>query len=74
MHVGNLQAAVGRLQDALDQLQLAWDQTRDQWQDENSRHIEEELLAPLAHEVKLSLPAIGQMSAALQQAVRECNE
>ena len=74
MHIGNLQAATGRLQDALDQLQLAWEQTRDQWQDENSRHIEEELLEPLAHEVKAAIPAIGQMAQALQHAVRECEE
>lgn len=74
MHVGNLQAAAGRLQDALDQLLVVWEQTRDQWQDENSRHIEEELLAPLAQQVKASIPIIGQMSQALQQAARECNE
>lgn len=74
MHVGNLQAASGRLQDALDQLLLAWDQTREQWHDENARHIEEELLEPIAKELKASIPAIGQMSQLLQQAVRECNE
>ena len=74
MHTGNLQAASGRLQDALEQLLLAWEQTRDHWHDENSRHLEEEVLAPLAHEVKQAIPAIGQMSLALQQAFRECNE
>lgn len=74
MHVGNLQAAAGRLQDALDQLQLAWQRTRNEWCDENSRFVEEELLQPLAEEVKGALPAIGLMSQTLQQAVRECNE
>ncbi len=74
MHVGNLQAAAGRLQDALDQLQLAWQRTRNEWRDENSRFVEEELLQPLAEEVKGALPAIGLMSQTLQQAVRECNE
>jgi hypothetical protein len=74
MHLGNLQAAAGRLQDALEQLQLAWDQTGEQWRDENSRRIQEELLEPLAHEVLAAIPAIGQMSQALQQAARECNE
>lgn len=74
MHVGNLQAAAGRLQDALDQLHLAWQRTCEEWRDENSRYIEEELLQPLAEEVKGALPAIGLMSQTLQQAVRECGE
>jgi hypothetical protein len=74
MLIGDLQAAAGRLQDALEQLLVAWDQTRDQWRDENSRHIEEEILAPLAQEVKGAIPTIGQMSQALQQAARECEE
>ena len=74
MHVGNLQAAAGRLQDALEKLQLAWEQTRDHWRDENARFLEEELLRPLEREVKLAVPAIGQMSQVMQQAVRECEE
>jgi division protein CdvB (Snf7/Vps24/ESCRT-III family) len=74
MHVGNLQAAAGRLQDALDQLQRAWQRTCDEWRDENSRSVEEELLQPLAEEVKGALPAIGLMSQTVQQAVRECSE
>ena len=74
MQTGNLQAAAGRLQDALEQVLRAWEQTRDQWHDENSRHIEEKILAPLAQAVTGSIPFIGQMSQALQQAARECNE
>lgn len=74
MQVGNLQAAAGRLKDALDQLQLAWQRTREEWRDENSRSLEEELLQPLAEEVKGALPAIDLMSQTLQRAVRECSE
>lgn len=74
MQTGNLQAASGRLQDALEQLLLAWEQTSDQWRDENSRHIEDDILAPLAQAVSGSIPFIGQLSQALQQAARECNE
>lgn len=74
MHIGNLQAAAGRLQDALEQLQLAWDRAGEDWRDENSRRVQEELLAPLAHEVLSAVPAIGQMSQSLQQAVRECSD
>lgn len=74
MHTGNLQAAAGRLQDALEQLQLAWNQTGEHWRDDNSRHIQAELLDPLAHEVLAAIPAIGQMSTSLQQAFRECQE
>jgi hypothetical protein len=74
MHTGNLQAAAGRLQDALEQLLIAWERTGEHWRDENSRRIQVELLDPLAHEVLAAVPAIGQMSTSLQQAVRECQE
>lgn len=74
MHPGNLQAASGRLQDALEQWLIAWEQTRDQWQDENSRHIEEDMLAAVAKDVKGTIPMIGQLTQALQQAKRECEE
>lgn len=74
MRVGNLHSAAGRLQDALEQLQLIWQNTSEQWRDDNSRRIEEELLRPLAEEVRGALPAIGLMSQSLQQAARECGE
>lgn len=74
MHPGNLNAAAGRLQEALEALQLAWQNAQDQWQDENSRHIEETLLRPIANEISKALPAISHMTQVLAQAERELTE
>lgn len=74
VHPGNLQAAAGRLQEALEKLQRAWSAASDEWRDENSRHIEEQLLAPLSAEVSAALPAIDHLAQTLARAARECEE
>jgi hypothetical protein len=74
MHVGNLQAAAGRLHEALEALQLQWETTREQWQDDNARHIDVNLLTPLAREISVALPSIAMMSQAFAQAHREVSE
>jgi hypothetical protein len=74
MNPGNLQAASGRLQEALEKLQLAWSTAREEWRDENSRHLEEEILEPLAAEVAAAIPTIGHLTQTLAQARRECEE
>lgn len=74
MHLGNIQAAAGRLQEALEALQLSWQKAADAWHDERSQYVEEKQLKPIAEQVTISVPAIGQMSQVLAAASRELND
>lgn len=74
MNLGNVQAGAGRLQEALESLQRVWADTAEHWQDDNSRHIEEQHLRPVAEEVSAALTAIGHLSTVLQTARRELEE
>lgn len=74
MRGGNLQSGSGQLQEAFEKLQEAWAATREHWSDQNAVAFEETYLKTIAEEVSHSLPAIGQMSQTLGNAVRECEE
>ena len=69
MQPGNIVAASGRLQEAAQQLQLAWGTTSDSWNDAASRRFEEDHLRPLFEAINVALPALSQLSQAMQQAL-----
>ena len=72
MRIADLTTGVSQLRDSLEQLQRIWSDTEQHWRDENSRHLEEEHLQPLAREVAAAYPVIHELAVVLAQAEREC--
>lgn len=72
MSVVDLSSPAAKIHAAIKDLQIAWGQATEKWHDENSRHFEEQCLAPLAMTAKLSLDAIGRMSEQIQRAEHAC--
>ena len=74
MHPGNIVAAGGRLQEAMEQLQIAWGGVREHWNDGVAQHFEEQHIRPIVERINVAMPALTQMSQALQQALIQCGE
>lgn len=72
MRIADLTSGTSQLRDALETLQRKWQDARQSWNDENSRNIEENHLAPLGREVAQAFPVIQNLAAVLAQAERDC--
>lgn len=72
MPAGNLSSSISMLRDANEKLKAAWLRTSDLWKDANSRHFEEECLAPLDPNVRIALEAAGRMTEVLMKMQRDC--
>lgn len=74
MQPGNIVAAAGRLQEAMEQLSIAWGSAREFWNDAQAVRFEEQQIRPVMECINIALPALSQMSQALQAAAVQCNE
>lgn len=61
-----------RLQDVEKKLKQHWAATRAEWRDDKAREFDEEIIQPLLARLRTVQRAMGHLSAALQQARRDC--
>jgi hypothetical protein len=61
-----------QLQDATKELMIRWDRAKQQWNDQKSREIEEDFIAPLKPKVRATLAALSRVGSIIGQARREC--
>lgn len=72
MRLVDLRTPAANLTEAYEQLELAWGNLKDVWSDSAMQAFEDNYMSQIRPRVRMTLDAVGRLSAVLDEAQRQC--